>query len=202
MRWLLRRLVSDEDLRTIDSELDELHEWHRRQHGDRAARRWLRRQRALYLFHLFRDRCAAPAVFDERKGGFMSGFWRDLNHAARSLRQSPALALTIVLTVGLGIGATTSMVTVIQAVVLNPLPYADQDALVWVFSDRPPWQAPLSVADYRAIDEQQTAFSHFAGYQTGSVTVTGGAGAARVTNRNVTWAYFSTLGLQPAAGRL
>src|SRR6476469_5380281 len=114
MRWLLRRWLSDEDRRAIESELAELYELRRRQHGDRAARRWLRRQRLLYLFHLFRDRFAAPAVSDERKGGFMSGFWRDLSHAARNLRQSPALALTIVLTVGLGLGATTTMVTVIQ----------------------------------------------------------------------------------------
>ena len=132
----------------------------------------------------------------------MSGLWNDVVHSLRSLRRSPGLAATIVLTVGLGLGATTTMVTVIDAVVLRPLPYADQDALVWVYSDRPPWKSPFSVADYRAVDEQQTSFSHLAGYQISTVTLTGGATASRVTNRNVTWAYFSTLGLVPAHGRL
>jgi putative ABC transport system permease protein len=132
----------------------------------------------------------------------MSGFLNDLKHSVQSLRRAPGLAATIVLTVGLGLGATAAMVTVIDAVVLRPLPYADQDALMWIYWDRPPYQNPLSVADYRAIDEQQTMFSHLAGYETNTVTVTGGAAPTRVTARSVTWAYFSTLGLLPAQGRL
>jgi putative ABC transport system permease protein len=202
MRWLLRRLLSENDRRAIESEMAELYEFRRRIDGERAARRWLWRQRALYPAHLLIDRARSVIESIAGRGGLMSGLWQDVTHGARSLRRSAGLAATIVLTVGLGLGATTTMVTVIDAVVLRPLPYADQDALVWIYADVPPYQWPLSVADYRALDEQQTSFSHLASYETSTVTLTGGAIARRATNRNVTWAYFSTLGLLPAHGRL
>lgn len=202
MRWLDRWLLSDADRRAIESDLAELYEFRRQQAGDRAAARWLRRQRVWYPLHLLWDRVLTAVSPDAGVGGLMSGLMKDFKHSVQSLRRAPGLAATIVLTVGLGLGATAAMVTVIDAVVLRPLPYADQDALMWIYWDRPPHQNPLSVADYRAIDEQQTMFSHLAGYQTNTVTVTGGATPRRVTARSVTWAYFSTLGLVPAQGRL
>jgi predicted permease len=202
MRWVLRRLLSEADRRAVESDLAELYEFRRRMDGEPAARRWLRRQRALYPVHLLADRARSAAGSIAGRGGLMSGLWRDVTHSVRSLRRSSGLAATIVLTVGVGLGATTAMVTVLDAVVVRPLPYADQDALVWIYTDRPPYQSPLSVADYRAIAEQQTSFADFASYETSSVTLTGSAGARRVTSRNVTWAYFSTLRLTPWRGRL
>jgi predicted permease len=202
VRWLLRRLLGENDARAIESELSELYDIRSRVDGAGAAKRWLWRQRARYAAHLLLDQAQSRARSAAGIGGLMSGLWHDLTHSVRSLRRAPGLAATIVLTVGLGLGTTTAMVTVIDAVVLRPLPYADQSALVWIYSDRPPNQWPLSVADYRALDEQQTSFSHLAGYETSTVTLTGGPTASRVTNRNVTWAYFSTLGLRPVHGRL
>jgi predicted permease len=202
MRWLHRWLLSDEDRRAIESDLTELYEFRRQQDGDRAAARWLRRQRAWYPLHLLWDRIRSVVSPEAGVGGPMSGFLNDLKHSVTSLRRAPGLAATIVLTVGLGLGATAAMVTVIHAVVLRPLPYPDQDALMWIYWDVQPNQYPLSVADYRAIDEQQTMFSHLTAYETNSVTVTAGATPTRVTARSVTWAYFSTLGLVPAQGRL
>ena len=199
MRWLDRWLLSDADRQAIESDLAELYEFRRQQDGDRAAARWLRRQRAWYPLHLLWDRIRTAV---SPTGGPMSGFLSDLKHSAQSLRRAPGLAATIVLTVGLGLGATAAMVTVIHAVLVRPLPYPDQDALIWIYWDRPPYQNPLSVADYRAIDEQQTMLSHLAGYETNTVTVAGGTAPTRVTARSVTWAYFSTLGLVPAQGRL
>jgi predicted permease len=202
MRWLDRWLLSDADRLAIENDLAELYEFRRRQDGDRAAARWLRRQRACYPLHLLWERVRTAIIPDAGVGGPMSGFLNDLKQSLQSLRRAPGLAATIVLTVGLGLGATAAMVTVIDAVVLRPLPYPDQDALMWIYWDRPSYQNPLSVADFRAIDEQQTMFSHLAGYETNTVTVTGGATPNRVTARGVTWAYFSTLGLLPEQGRL
>jgi putative ABC transport system permease protein len=202
MRRLPRWLLSDADRQVIESDLAELYEFHRQQHGDRAAARWLRRQRALYPLHLLRERVRTILGSDAGAGGLMSGLLSDFKHSAQSLKRSPGLAAIIVLTVGLGLGATAAMVTVIDAVVLRPLPYPDQDALMWIYWDRQSRPNPISVADYRAIDEQQTTFSHLAGYETNTVTVMGSARPTRVTARGVTWAYFSTLGLAPAHGRL
>ena len=202
MRWLLRHLLSEADRRAIENDLAELYEFRRRQEGERAAARWLRRQRVQYALHLLWERVRTNLVPGAGVGGVMSELLSDLKYSARSLLRSPGLAATIILTVGLGLGATAAMVTVLDAVVLRPLPYPDQDALMWIYWDRPPNQNPLSVADYRAIDEQQTTFSHLAAYATNTVTVTGGATPTRVTARSVTWSYFSTLGVVPAKGRL
>jgi putative ABC transport system permease protein len=202
MRWLLQRLLSDGDRRAIESDLAELYEFHRQHRGERAAARWLQRQRALYPWHLIWDRLRTTLVPEAGVGGLMSGLLSDVRHAAKTLMRSPGLAVTIVLTVGLGLGVTAAMVTMIDAVVLRPLPYANQDALMWLYWDRKASQLPLSVADYRAIDEQQTSFSHVAAYGTETVTVTAGSIPARVTGRIVTWSYFSMLGLSPAKGRL
>jgi putative ABC transport system permease protein len=202
MHWLFRKLLSDADRRAIESDLDELYASRRQLDGERAAARWLRRQRASYTLHVLKERVRSVVIADAGNGGIMSGLVSDLRHSARSLIRSPGLAATIVLTVGLGLGATAAMVTMIDTVVLRPLPYPDQEALMWLYWDRPPFQQPLSVADFRAIDEQQTVFSHVAAYETGSVTVTGGAAPTRVIGRRVTWAYFSALGLAPVHGRL
>jgi len=202
MRRLFHRLLSDADRRAIESDLAELYEFHRRHDGERAAARWLRRQQVLYPLHLIWERVRTSLVPDAGVGGLMSGLLNDVKHSAKSLMRSPGLAATIVLTVGLGLGATAAMVTMIHAVVVRPLPYPDQDALVWLYWNRAASQNPLSVADYRAIDEQQAVFSHLAGYETSSVTVSVGESPARVRARSVTWDYFTTLGLAPSRGRL
>src|SRR5690349_14899451 len=115
MRWLLRRLLSDDEFRAIENDLAELYEFRRGQDGERAAARWLRWQRALYPLHLLWDR--APSVlWPVASGSVMAGIASDLKHGLRSLLRAPGLAATIVLTVGLGLGATTAMVAVTQAV--------------------------------------------------------------------------------------
>src|SRR5204863_9439654 len=78
MRWLLRRFLSDEERRTVESELAELYEIRRREVGDRAAARWLRRQRAIYPLHLLRDRLRLRDDSAAQGGTLMSGLWRDL----------------------------------------------------------------------------------------------------------------------------
>ena len=122
MRWLLRLLVSDADRRTIDSDLAELFELRRRQRGERAARRWLRRQRVLYPLHLLLEALRA-AIYDRITT--MNHLWRDIRYSIRSLARTPAVAVTIMLTVGIALGATAAMVGIVRAVLVDPLPFAD-----------------------------------------------------------------------------
>jgi hypothetical protein len=82
----------------------------------------------------------------------------DLRYGLRRLARSPVLTGTIVLTVGLGVGATTAMFAVIHAVILSPLPYADPTRLVRIYTDAPPNRFRFSVADYLALEDQQTRF--------------------------------------------
>jgi putative ABC transport system permease protein len=198
MRWLLRLLVSDADRRAIENELTELYEVRRRQYGTRTADRWLRRQRVLYPWHLLIDRLRVP-IF---RGTTMSHLWRDFRYSVRSLARVPALSATIVLTVGVGLGATTAMMSLVHAVLVNPLPYADADGLVWIYTDNPPYRFSLSVVDYRALEVDHPTFSGLAAYNSRLVTVTEGDRAERVSAKIVTGSYFALLGQTPHIGHL
>src|SRR6188768_2135043 len=83
---------------------------------------------------------------------------QDISISLRSLARAPILTLTIVLTVGLGIGATTVIFAAIEAAFLRPLPYAHPERLVWIYTDTPPFQFRLSAVDYLALEAQRTRF--------------------------------------------
>src|SRR5262245_13637990 len=132
----------------------------------------------------------------------MQHLWRDVVYSVRSLARVPALSATIVLTVGVGLGATTAMLGVVRAVLVSPLPYADPGSLVWIYTDHAPFWFPFSVVDYRALEADHPAFSTVGAYQTRSVTVSGIGQSERITSRAVTGSYFSLLGMTPHVGRL
>jgi putative ABC transport system permease protein len=198
MRWLLRLLVGDDDRRTIESDLGELYEWRRRHEGAPAADRWLRRQRVLYPCHLLADRLKAAVV----RGLTMEHFWSDVRYALRSLTRVPALFATIVLTVGVGLGATAAMIGVVRAVLVSDLPYRDPGSLFWIYTDNPPFWFPFSVVDYRALEADHPAFNAVGAYQTRSVTVSGAEQSEKVNMRVVTGSYFPMMGQKAHIGRL
>ncbi|HSC26942.1 MAG TPA: ABC transporter permease [Vicinamibacterales bacterium] len=199
MRRLLRRLLSDADRRSIESDLAELFEVRRRRDGDRAAARWLARQRLLYPFHLFADRLRG-GIADWIAG--LRGLGRDVPYSVRSLARAPALAATILLTVGVGLGSTTAMLSVVRAVLISPLPYAEPESLVWIYTDNPPFRFRFSVVDYRALEADHPAFSNVAAYQTQLVTITAGDRSERVVAKAVSGSYFPLLRQRPIVGRL
>ncbi len=132
----------------------------------------------------------------------MTDSLQDLRHSLRSLLRSPVLTGTIVLTVGLGIGATSAIYAVIDSVLIQPLPYPDAGRLVRIYTDSPPHRWPLSVADYQALESQQTRFRRLAAYRNSTMTFHGAGTAERVRGKLVTWGYFPLLGHQPLHGRL
>src|SRR5436190_16851732 len=89
---------------------------------------------------------------------------QDIRICLRNLLRVPMLTLTVVATVGLGIGATTAMFAAVRAALLRPLPYREPGRLVRIYTDAPPNRFPFSVADYLALQEQQTRFEQVAGY--------------------------------------
>ena len=95
----------------------------------------------------------------------MESVGRDLAFAARSLRQHRAFSLTAILTLALGIGASTAIFSVVNAVLLRPLPYADADRLVLVWGDmraRNVTDFPFSPANYQDLKNQNTVFQDVA----------------------------------------
>ncbi|HLE85550.1 MAG TPA: ABC transporter permease, partial [Thermoanaerobaculia bacterium] len=213
VRWLLRLRLRSEDRRAVASEMGELFERRRSRDGEREAEAWLRRQWAQYPVRLLLwTRRLPPAPRPargrrstgrprNREGEPMATFWRDLRLSLRSLARRPGLAVTIVLTVGLGLGATTTMWSVVHAVLLEPLPYADPGRLMRIYTDSPPNVFRFSVADWLALDEQQTSFEQVAGYTNVMMTFNRGDVAERVPGKQVTGSYFSLLGIRPLHGR-
>ena len=128
--------------------------------------------------------------------------WRqDVRLCIRGLLRAPILTATIVATVGLGIGATTVIFSAVNAAILRPLPYPDPDGLVRIYTDAPPNRFRFSVADYLALEAQQTHFERVAAYTDQPMAFSDGTTAERLRGREVTWTYFGVLGLRPAIGR-
>ena len=125
---------------------------------------------------------------------------QDIRVSLRTLIRAPLLTTTIVATVGLGIGATTTIFAAIDAALLRPLPYADPGRIVRIYTDSPPNWFRFSVADYLALQSQQTHFEQIAGYTGREMTYSDGTVAERLRGRVVSWTYFSVLGLRPELG--
>jgi putative ABC transport system permease protein len=211
VRWLLTWLLPPDERRVVLGELEELYRLRRARDGEPTARAWLGRQLAQYPYRLLLERLrprrspagASPArQRTDSSGGAMRDLTNDLRHGLRSLARTPSLAVTVVLTVGLGLGATTAMFAALHAVLLAPLPYAQPDRLVRIYTDAPPHRWPFSVADYLALDEQQTSFARVAGYTSSNMAFHRGQVAERLRGRLVTWGYFSLLGIRPELGRV
>jgi predicted permease len=126
---------------------------------------------------------------------------QDIRIALRNLLRVPMLALTVVATVGLGLGATAAIFGAVDAVILRPLPYTDPGRLVRIYTDAPPNRFPFSVADYLALNVHQTRFEQIAGYTNRPMAFTDGIVAERVRGRVVSWTYFALLGIKPVVGR-
>jgi putative ABC transport system permease protein len=132
---------------------------------------------------------------------FLQDLAQDLIIGLRNLLRVPGLTLTVVVTVGLGVGGTTAIFAAVDAALLQPLPYKDPGRLVRIYTDAPPNRFPFSVADYLALDAQQTRFGQIAGYRGRVMAFSDGTVAERLTGREVTWTYFQLLGITPALGR-
>ncbi|HEY1435465.1 MAG TPA: ABC transporter permease, partial [Thermoanaerobaculia bacterium] len=132
---------------------------------------------------------------------FLEDLRQDLRICLRGLRRAPLVTLTIVVTVGLGIGATATIFSAVQAILIRALPYENPGELVRIYTDSAPNKFRFSVADYLALEAQQTHFSRIAGYTEKSVAFSDGATAERLKARVVSWSYFGLLGLSPGQGR-
>ena len=132
-------------------------------------------------------------------------FSRDLAFAARTLRKNPSFTVTAVLTIALGIGATTAIFSVVNAVLLRPLPYSDAERLVYIQGDltaRNLNDFPMAPGDFPDLREQGTMFETVAGLGTFRATFGDDAGAPeRVRFAQVTPNVFPLLGARAVVGR-
>jgi putative ABC transport system permease protein len=138
----------------------------------------------------------------DRKASTMESVLADLKFAVRSLSKARGFTVTAVLTLALGIGASTAVFSVANAVLLRPLPFANPDRLMWISEVRKSG-TPMSVAwpDYLDWREQSKSFEALAAIQRGIVNFTGTGEPERLDARFVTSGFFDILGVRPALGR-
>jgi putative ABC transport system permease protein len=127
----------------------------------------------------------------------------DVRYAFRSLRKNPGFTTVAVLTLALGIGANTSIFSVVNGVLLRPLQYEDPDRLVEIFEVEPreAWQFPFSPPNFFSLREQAMTLENVAAYQDASVTLTGDGDPERLTALAVSSSFFDVLGVSLLRGR-
>ena len=131
----------------------------------------------------------------------METLLQDLRYASRSLRRAPAFTLAAVATLALGIGATTSIFSVVETVALRPLPYADADRIMYVWATRDGNRMSATAPDFASLREGATTFSELTARTGAAYTLTASGEPERLLGARVTPSYFSVLGLRPVVGR-
>lgn len=133
----------------------------------------------------------------------MESLRQDLRFAIRSLRRQPGFVAVALATLALGVGTATAMFSVVNGVLLRPLPFREPDRLATIrIEGRTGGNFPLPEADYLALRESHPAFASLAVYSPTTFNLTG-AGTPEVMNSAwVSGDFFTTLGLQPQVGRL
>jgi predicted permease len=133
----------------------------------------------------------------------LTGLMQDIHYALRMLRKSPGFTAVAVLTIALGIGATTAIFSVVDATLLHPLPYPEPEQLVSVIDDLPGVGAHgvgMSVPEWRDL-QRSGIFEYISPLGDGSVNLTGSSQPTRARFSAVAPNYFVLLGVKPELGR-
>lgn len=149
---------------------------------------------------LIKERCR-----DVRGGGMLETLWQDLHYGVRMLVRKPGFAAIAVVTLALGIGANTAIFSVVNTVLLRPLPYPNPDELVMVWETAPKLGfphndvAPANFIDWR---DQNRAFAQIAAFGGNSMSLTGRGEPERIEGARVSASLFPLLGVAPVLGRV
>jgi putative ABC transport system permease protein len=144
--------------------------------------------------------------YDVRGGGWLGDFWQDLRFGARMLLKQPGFTLIAVLTLGSGVGANTAIFSVVNALLLRPLPYRQPEQLVKVFRATPdPSKGDLpalwSYPRFEMLRDRNQSFAEVAGFNQSPYNLTGTDAPEQLQMELVSTGYFTLLGVNPVVGR-
>ncbi len=135
----------------------------------------------------------------------MSALFQDIRFGLRMLAKNPVMTFAAIVTMAFGIGANSAIFTLVDSVLLRPLPYDDPDRLVMVWENnlkRGRDRNVVSVANFFDWKEQSKSFEAMAAFTNYDVTYQSGSEPERIPAGLATEAFFSTLGTKPLVGRL
>ena len=131
---------------------------------------------------------------------WMGDLAQDLRLAFRGMRRDAGSTMFVILIAGLGIGASSTIFSVVNALLLRPLPFRDAERLVWIVNEE--WSIQVdNYRDLQALNQSFTDLAGFAGVHVGGSALTGTGEPERLTNSPVTCNFFTLLGVQPMIGR-
>jgi putative ABC transport system permease protein len=145
-----------------------------------------------------------------RRGRFLEDFGRDVRHMARGFRRNPGFATAVILTLALGIGGNTAIFSVVDQLLLRPLPYPEGDELLVIRERFDQWQGSqppatvlnvVSPANWLDWKRQNRTLEDVAAWRTQVVTLTGGGEPVRLNAQMVSAEFFPLLGVAPLLGR-
>ena len=149
---------------------------------------------------------AKERVRTGRHGAWLDAAGRDVRYGLRQVRRNPAFSAIAIATLALGIGGITAMFSVVDAVLIRPLPYTDADRLVmiWVAMGKTDVMSrhnptPAEWIEWRRLN---TVFTDLASSQPAVATLSGDGEPEQAPARKVTWTFWSVLGVQPLLGRV
>jgi putative ABC transport system permease protein len=134
----------------------------------------------------------------------MQTLLQDLRYGARMLFKRPGFTLIAVVTLALGIGANTAIFSVVNGVLLRPLPYREPDRLARVYSEFPTMNLRkfwISPPEYLDIQKEAKSWESIGAWATNGVNIAATGAPIRVSAANVTRSLIDTLGVQPSLGR-
>jgi putative ABC transport system permease protein len=134
----------------------------------------------------------------------MNTFLQDLRFAARILQKQPGFTLVAIVTLAVGIGANTAIFSLVNSILLRPLPYREPDRLVRMIQSSPKLQLAtwgVSQADFAAYRDQNRSFESVAIFNSTGTNLTGAGEPERLAVTNVTSDFFTVLGINPTLGR-
>src|SRR5436305_7022704 len=148
----------------------------------------------------------SQATEADRSEELMNSLIQDLSYALRLACRFPAFTLTVVLTLGLGLGAATSVFTVVDAALLHPVPYPDPDRIITVLGARPergPERTSLTPADFLSLRARKRTFRGLGAYVPfGSLDLTGAGEPVRLQRHLVSEGLLESLRVRARVGRL
>src|SRR6266545_3313698 len=206
MRPLLARLLALFHRRQLDDELsDEMSAHLELSTADHVARGLsledARRAAALRFGGTLQT---AEAYRDRQGFPLLDALWQDARYAVRTLRKNPAFTTTAAATLALAIGANTTMFSVLNAVLLRPLPYRAPEQLAMLWTEDPTQnlhEGRSALWDVEQWLTQTQSFADIATFDSVTTTLTGAEGAERIVGASISPNLLSLLGVQPVRGR-
>ena len=143
---------------------------------------------------------------DQRGIPMLETLWRDVRFSLRSMRRTPTVTIAVIATLAIGIGANTAIFSVVNGILIRPLPYPNPDALVGVwhtaqFQGVTSNNIRLSSTMYLSYRQHNETFQEFGVWHTGAANVTGNGKPEEVRTLVVTYGTLPAIGVQPALGR-